>query len=412
MIPKYYLSFKLLSIYIAAFWLAGYLQPGLYSQQSALANIYISDDTYLFPESTGGLSAVRYEKGIAFRDVISHAQKLHQGEKIDSIHAIQNRRIHTTLCSGKKGWVDIYTVAPIPFGFVSLASTISIKEIKKNPLRTSPSINVIASDLNKKFAKNTPVVVLEWSYNKGKYKQEKNIDFYTLWAKISLQEFTGWVNFRLLRFTSPVVPEKNLKQTNTSEIKAKKMPDTAIFFIWFPIQWFTTLLGDGFWAGLLILLLYYIPVFLGFFIARLLSYYFRFFPNFILYLIIIFIAWSIYSCTYSSIFYASSYNWSGGNREFGHILFVFLTLGIMVVTFQIVRQSILETRCPSCRFWQGSAYERELLGTTTLTTTTTETYSDGTKRKYVDKNMEEDWKDYCNCRNCGYRWTLYRTEKK
>jgi len=84
----------------------------------------------------------------------------------------------------------------------------------------------------------------------------------------------------------------------------------------------------------------------------------------------------------------------------------------MLGTYKVLYQHTRETRCPSCKHWYGGAFNREHLNTLVTTTTTTTKYSDGRTNKSISKDVEENWKDYCSCANCGHYWTIYRTETK
>lgn len=368
------------------------------SEEGEKKNQYVLDKTYLYPDRSGGIKSVKDENSEWVAQPKSTLGEVGKGQLVKRVGNIRQRRMRVTLDDGRKGWIDIPLVSPAPGLNAYLFNKTRIQDIKAEPnWQSNPALEIDNSNKYVSFATNTSISIIGWYYDKDDYAKNLVIWPSSLWAKVKISsndsEYIGWLP--------------------SSKVRLKgQMHNDAYTLIWRPIKWLSVLLGDGFFAGLLILILYFIPVIIGYLVARFTSIGLRFLPNFLLYLIIIVIALFIYYQIYFSVFDASALNRGNWYNEFMHIVFVFLTLTLMYGAFKGFSKGLRETRCPSCKHWYGGAFNREHLNTLVTTTTTTTRYSDGSSKKSVDKEVEENWKDYCSCANCGHYWTIYRTEKK
>ena len=368
------------------------------SEDGGKKNQYVLNRTHLYPDRSGGIARVKDDNSNWIVKPKVTLGEVEKGQEVKRVGKIRQRRMRVTLDDGRKGWIDIPLVSPAPGLNAYLFNKIKIQDILAEPGWTSkPAIEINDSNKYNSFATNTSISIIGWHYDKEDYAKNLVIWPSSLWAKVKVTDnqvdYIGWLP--------------------SSKVRLKgQMHNNAFTLIWRPIKWFSVLLGDGFFAGLLVMLLYFIPVLIGFFIARFISLGLRFLPNFLLYLIIIVVALFIYYQIYFSVFDASAFNRGNWHNEFMHIVFAFLTLAVMLGAYKQFSKYSKETRCPSCKYWYGGAFNREHLNTLITTTTTTTRYSDGTSYKSVDKEVEENWKDYCSCANCGHYWTIYRTEKK
>lgn len=368
------------------------------SEDSGNKNQHVLNRTLLYPDRSGGLQSVKDENSNWVVKPKATLGEVEQGQMVKRVGNIRQRRMKVTLDDGRKGWIDIPLVSPAPGLNAYLFNKARIQDILAEPSRNSkPAAEINDSNKYTSFPKNTSISIIGWHYDKEDYAKNLVIWPSSLWAKVKVTDnevdYIGWLP--------------------SSKVRLKgQMHNDAFTLIWRPIKWLSVLLGDGFFAGLLILILYFIPVLVGYLVARSISLGLRFLPNFILYLIIIVVALFIYYQTYFSVFDASAFNTGNWYNEFMHIIFVFLTLSLMFGAYKGFSKALRETRCPSCKHWYGGAFNREHLNTLVTTTTTTTRYSDGTSYKSVDKEVVENWKDYCSCANCGHYWTIYRAEKK
>jgi len=314
--------------------------------------------------------------------------QLVKGQGVKTIHRIRFSRMQITLDDGRKGWVDIQLVSPSFEKDAFLLNEVKLSELMAAPQRGNSAIPINNDNKNIKFKRNTLLKVLEW-----KHEEEKNKDriFQSgkWWAKVEIEGHTGWIESSRFRFKG-------------------QMFDSAIPVIWYPIRWISSLLGDGFWAGLFVLILLVVPMMLGYAIARLISTWLRFLPNIILYIIILLSALLIYGNTYTSIYDASAFF---RGSIFLYALYGFLVFFVAISTFTYIRKTIYETRCPDCKHWEGQVYDSQKLSESTTTTKTTYHYSDGSQKREVNKTTIKSWKDSCCCQHCNYCWAIHRTEK-
>lgn len=355
-------------------------------------SLVITWETPIFLNSTGGTLGVKQEDGSWKKKIVNSIGNATKGQKITKVHRIREQRVLVTLDDNRKGWVDLPFLWPSESGKIEarLITDIKFEDIKAEPTKYSnQSVKYDSKRANKRFKRNSNIEVTAWYTDKESY--EKNLTAYPshTWAYIIINEETkGWIPLKYIRLYG-------------------QMTDSAVASIWLPIRWISELLGDGFFAGLFVLLLYGIPILIAFLFARFLSEIMKFLPNFILFVVISAIVVPTYFAVFTSVFDASSFNQNSGLLMF---LFVLLTGSATLGGLSGIFQEIRESRCPKCKEWEGGAYQRDHLGTTTTTKTTTTTYGDGRKDITSSKDVVEDWKDYCKCYNCGHTWTLYRKE--
>jgi hypothetical protein len=361
---------------------------------------YLIEKANLYPDRSGGIKSVKDENSSWIAQPHGRIGEIVKGQKVTKVSRIRQRRMSVTLDDGRKGWVDIPLVSPAPGLNAYLFNKVRIQDISAEPNRSSkPALEINDSNKYNSFATNTSISIIDWYYDKEEYAKSLVIWPSSLWAKVKIADETSGIEY--------------VGWLPSSKVRLKgQMHNDALILIWKPIKWISVLLGDGFFAGLLIVVLYFIPVLIGFMVARILSLGLRFLPNFLIYLIIILLALFIYYQVYFSVFDASSFNRGNWFNEFMYIVFAFLTLSSMLGTYKVFYKHTRETRCPSCKYWYGGAFNREHLNTNITTTTTTTKYSDGKTAKSVSEDVEENWKDYCSCAYCGHYWTIYRTEKK
>jgi len=310
-----------------------------------------------------------------------------KGTVVISIHRIRFSRMQVTLDDGRKGWVDFHLLSPSPENDAYLMNKIGLNDLKAQPESPNAAVPITPDNKNVKFKRGTPLRVLEW-----KHMEEKNktrvLQFGTWWGKVEIEGHTGWIERAKLRYNN-------------------QMFDTSIPIIWYPVHWINNLLGDGFFAGLIIFMLLVFPMTIGFALARVISSKLRFLPNFILYFIIILTGLVIYFQIFMSVWDASVFNSLGviGMTLLGLLIFIALT-----ASFAYFRKRIYETRCPDCRHWDGEVLESKLLSDTITKYTTKWTYSDGTTKKEVSHHQIQSWEDFCNCSNCGFCWKIKRIE--
>lgn len=347
----------------------------------------IIDNAYLFSEMSSSVETVVDKNSKQVSQLSGIIGQVKKGQEVLEIHRIRYSRMQITLDDGRKGWVDIPVVSPSDEKDAYLLHGLKLSELLVKPGSADPATPVTSENKNLKFKRNTPLRVIEW-----KHEAEKNKDriFHsgTWWAKIEIEGYSGWVESSRFRFKG-------------------QMFDSVIPAIWYPVRWFSKLLGDGFWAGLFILMILVIPMSISYAIARFISSGLRFLPNFVLYIIILFFAFLIYSNTYMSIYDASAFN-RGEILMFS--LFGILVFVVAIGSFAYVRKNIYETRCPDCRHWKGKVYDTQKLSETWWKTTTTTHYSDGTTKRNVSETTIQSWKDFCSCSHCGNCWAIQRTE--
>lgn len=360
---------------------------------------YLLEQANLYPDKTGGIISRKDDNSNWIAKPLGRIGEVAKGQIVTKVSIICKHRMKVTLDDGRQGWIDIPMVSPAVGTNAYLFDKVKLKDILNKPDRTGKPITIIdKSKKYKSFDANTQISIVEWYFDKKEYAKSLTLWPSELWAKVIISDvdsgldYVGWLPSSKIRLLG-------------------QMDDDVFILIWRPIKWISGLLGDGFFAGFLILFLFIIPVLIGFVIAWSILLVLRFLPNFLLFLIIIFVAVVIYYQVYFSVFDASSFNLGNWHNEFMHVLFASLTLFTMFGVYKGFYEHTRETRCPSCRQWRGGAYNRKHLNTLVTTTTSTTEYSDGTSNKSVRKDVEENWKDYCSCANCGHYWTLYRTEK-
>jgi hypothetical protein len=347
---------------------------------------YIVANGQLFSEMSSNTETIVDEKANKTSVPSGIIGEITKGTGIKSIHRIRYSRMQVTLEDGRKGWVDIHLVSPSPEKDAYLMTKLGLDEIKAQPEGAS-AIPITNENKKVKFKRNTPLRVLEW-----KHMEEKNktrvLQSGKWWVKVEIEGYTGWIEQSSFRYNN-------------------QMFDTSIPLIWYPIHWINNLLGDGFFAGLIIFMLLVFPMTIGFALARLISSKLRFLPNFVLYFIIILTGVIIYSQVFMSVWDASVFSSLGviGMGLLGILIFIALA-----ASFAYFRKRIYETRCPDCKHWEGEVLESKLLSDTIYKHTTKWTYSDGTTKREVSHHQIQSWEDFCNCGHCGFCWKIKRIE--
>lgn len=373
-------------LFVLFFLMAGvFATTQVYAENST--NRYITGKTHLFEDMSGNYQTVVDENSNTVLVPGGIIGEIEKGQAVTEIHRIRFSRMQVSLADGRKGWVEIQLVSPSGEKDAYLLRKLKLSELLTHPNSGNSAVPVSDENKNVKFKRKTPLRVIEWKHvaenNNNRLNQSGK-----WWAKVEIEGNTGWIEKSRFRFQG-------------------QMFDSAIPFIWYPVHWFNNLLGDGFWAGFFIFFLLVIPMTIGYVIARYISSWLRFLPNFVLYLIIITTGLVIYSKTFMSIWDASVFNVAGG-----------LTMGLLgllmfiagISSFVVLRKRIFVTRCPDCKHWEGKVLESKLLSDTTTTYTTKWTYSDGTSKKEVSHVQIQSWQDFCNCEHCGYCWKINRVE--
>ncbi len=319
------------------------------------------------------------------------ALPVRRGELVEKVHSVRSTRALVSMTDGRKGWLDIALMEPALGENALLANSIDWEDIRSEPSKQASIAK--SGDTPSRYGRNSPVRVAAWHYDAELYRERKTLETLKVWAQIYIEgELVGWVDPANIRLDGQI-------------------HDRAFAPVWYPVRWVSRLLGDGVIAAILILPFYILPVMCGFVVAKKLSKLLRFLPNIVLYLIIVVVAYQIYSISFISVVDASAYRWGEG-RMYGYLLFGFLTLIVMFGALKAATQSVREGRCPACKRWMGQVQRREHLSTETETTTTTTRYGDGSEsisRKTIE---DEHWQDYCRCSNCGHAWSLSRVERR
>jgi hypothetical protein len=358
-------------------------------QIPAIAEVrYAVSSGYLFKEMSSNTETIVDENSNKISVPSGIMGDIAIGTEIKKIHQIRFSRMQVTLEDGRKGWIDFHIISPSSQNDAYLMNKIGLDDLKAQPESANSAVPITNDNKNVKFKRGTPLRVLEW-----KHMEEMNktrvLQSGTWWAKVEIEGNTGWVEQGKLRYNN-------------------QMFDTSIPMIWYPAHWLNNLLGDGFFAGLIIFILLVFPMTIGFALARLISSKLRFLPNFILYFIILLTGVLIYFQIFMSVWDASVFNSLGviGMALLGILIFIALS-----ASFGYIRKRIYETRCPDCKHWTGEVLESKLLSDTTTKYTTKWTYSDGTTKREVSHTQIQSWEDFCNCGNCGYCWKIKRVEK-
>lgn len=350
-------------------------------------NRYITRKAYLFEEMSSNYKTTVDEKSNTVLIPDGIIGELEKGQVVAEIHRIRFSRMQVSLADGRKGWVDIPMVSPSGTKDAYLIRKLKLSEIVASPGSVEPSVSITGDNKNLKFKRNTPLMLIEWKYVDEKNKT-KTIQSGTWWAKVEIEGYTGWIEKSRFRFEG-------------------QMFDSVIPLLWYPIHWFNNLLGDGFWAGFFIFLLLVVPMLIGYSLARYISSWLKFLPNFVLYIIIIITGLVIYSKTFMTIWDASVFNVAGvlTMSLLGLLIFIAAT-----ASFAVLRKRIFETRCPDCKHWEGKVYQSDKIRETNIETTTTWKYSDGTQKREVSHTQIQTWEDFCNCGHCGFCWKIKRVE--
>ncbi len=349
---------------------------------------YITINGHLFSEMSSGIETIVDENSNKITQPTGIIGEVSIGMGVKKVHKIRFSRMQVTLEDGRKGWVDIQLVSPSGEKDAYLMNRVKLSELMAQPQKGNTAVLISDENKNIQFKRNTPLKVMEWKHEEGKNKNSL-FQSGTWWAKVEIEDYSGWIENSKFRFKG-------------------QMFDTAIPMIWYPIRWINRLLGDGFWAGLFIIILLGVPMLIGYAIARFISTKIRFLPNFILYFIIILVGFLIYSNTFMSIYDASAFNRAGG---ISMTFYGIIVLIVAVATFFYIRKIIFETRCPDCKHWDGSVLDSSKLSETNITKTVTWRYYNGTEEKEVTHTTIEHWEDFCNCSNCGFCWKIRRIEK-
>lgn len=335
---------------------------------------------------------------------IKKTDSVNKNDTVKTIHQIMTTRMLITTKDGKHGWFEIPFIKSDEGWNGYLFKYLYSNELKISPDRNSKSIKDQRIEGKQvRFNENADVKIIEFRNEPEWFQKHQRASPHAIWAKIQLtdtvtnSDFTGWLPYSRIRLHG-------------------QMKDGTYSFIWTPLKWINTKLGNGFFAGLFTIIFFVAFVFtVPFYITRFISTRLRFIPNLILAAILVFLTFSTVSSFYSSFFDPSAFNWDNWHNEFAHILYLGLTGLIGIGIMKRLIQAIYEVRCTNCKHWDGYVYSRELLNRDErkykLWTETR--YTDGTKRisnERYETEIDEDWKDFCECGRCGYRWSLQRQE--
>lgn len=335
---------------------------------------------------------------------IKKADSVNINDTVKTIHKIMTTRMLITTNDGKSGWYEIPFIKSTEGWNGYLFKHLYSNELKQSPDRNSKSIKEKSKQAKQaRFRENHDIKIIEFRNEPEWFQKHQRVSTHAIWAKVQINdtatnsEFIGWLPYSRLRLHG-------------------QMKDGSYSFIWTPLKWVNVKLGNGFFAGLLTLILFIALVFsIPFIIIRFISTRLRFIPNLILAVILILLTFSTISSFYRSFFDPSSFNWYNWHNEFSPILFLGLTGLIGIALMKRLIQTIYELRCTRCKHWDGYVYNRSLINRAErqykLWTETK--YWDGSTQKSNERyetEVDEDWEDFCECGGCGHRWTLDRRE--
>lgn len=330
--------------------------------------------------------------------------KVERGDTVQTIHRIGISRMLITMADGGHGWYETPFIQSENGWNGYLFRSINRSDIKVSPGRAGASIPGPERETYRdRFLENSGIEILEFFNEEEGLERFGTATPFSMWAKVNLwdryenREVSGWIPYHRMRIHG-------------------QMHDSAIPLIWTPMKWITMKLDTGFLAGVIniLIVIILIPT-LAFIITKFLSSRIRFLPNFFLILLLIVAAGGLVFGLYFSLYDASVFNWSNFSNETGHVVFIGIT-GVAIATIMKVQiETIYERRCTWCKYWEGYVYGSELLSRSQqrYKITTRTHYSDGSSSvsgTRYETHINENWKDFCECGRCGYRWTLRRHE--
>ena len=219
------------------------LSPVYLSAQNSSSQWEVAWDVPLFKNSSGGVQSVSRDETGWIRKVTGSYGEALKGQKVHKVHLIREQRMLVTLDDKRKGWIDLPFLWPPANTEAYLLQDIKFHNLKAEPSANSKqAVDIDPKRRNKRFHRNTRVTLSRWYTDKDKYDKFKTAFAPDTWAYITIDdEAKGWIPLKYIRLDW-------------------QMHDNAKAFIWKPIRWISKLLGDGFWAGLIVILLYPIQI--------------------------------------------------------------------------------------------------------------------------------------------------------
>ncbi len=326
-----------------------------------------------------------------------------QDDTITKIHRIRETRMLITTAEGSHGWYDIPFIQSTKGWNGYLFKRIHSNDLKVSPARTSRAISEADQDgYRRVYQKNTDIRILEIRNDPEAFERNKRASPFAMWAKVSVwdnraqTDIVGWLPYTTVRIHG-------------------QMHNSAKSWVWIPLKWINTGLGDGFFAGVVSFLLITILITTTAFIfTKFTSTKMRFLPNFILVVLLIIATVGLLYNFYYSFFDPSAFNWANWQNETAHLLYLGLVGAGGVGALKVFIQRIYEERCPNCKYWNGYVYNRKLLfrNEKTYKHWTKNTGDGSISNVRYETEINENWKDFCECGRCGNRWTLRRHVQK